>query len=319
MSDQGIFVKVFARTDVGNYRDHNEDAFRVANLTTEEHGLTPTVREHEVGENGSLFMICDGMGGAAAGEVASNMAVEEIYRTVIQPPKPQTRLELARRLIWAIDAANMAIFRKAEENPSMKGMGTTATVAAVHDRILIVGQIGDSRSYIIRKGRAYRMTKDQSLLQRLIDAGHLTEEAASQSMHQHVILQALGVKQSIDVVLTISVLAQGDQLLLCSDGLTDVIPDEDIARIITENSSLPPSEVCKILTEEAKRRDSTDNITVILARFEGADLPLPSRKKIEYVELDKEHLEDEKLLTQELFKEDTQVLASFMFPHNDKE
>ena len=180
---------------MGRTREHNEDAFVVADLTRGNATLQPEVRTHEVGDRGTLFMVADGMGGAAAGEIASAMAIEVVLRelnealsAVDAPDKEAYALALKR----ATAVANTQIHSFALEHPEFRGMGTTATIAGVLGDTLYLAQVGDSRAYLVRDGLARQITKDQSLMQKLIEAGEITEEEAEQSERRNIILQALG-------------------------------------------------------------------------------------------------------------------------------
>lgn len=275
MSD--IRVTVFGKTDLGRTRDHNEDTFLVADLSNARANLLPDVRDHVVGERGSLFMVADGMGGAAAGEVASQMAAAIIYRHLLEnwihDPEPSPT-QFARHVREAVERANQEIHAYALEHPDVRGMGTTLTAAGVFGGDLFLAQIGDSRAYLIRGGRGFQVTKDQSLTQRLVDAGELTEEEAESSMRRNIILQALGPDPRVKVVLTSQRVSRGDVLVVCSDGLSGLVKKDEIATIVSEETDL--QRVCTRLVDLANERGGPDNITVIAARFEGEGLPLPT-------------------------------------------
>jgi protein phosphatase len=271
-----VVVHVFGRTDVGRMREHNEDAFVVADLTRGNATLQPEVRSHVVGDRGSLFMVADGMGGAAAGEIASAMAIEAVLREVsntLTAGDPPTEEGFATAIKRATSAANAEIHMFAVEHPEFRGMGTTATVAGVLGDSVYLAQVGDSRAYLVRGGVAQQITKDQSLMQRLIEAGELTVEEAEQSERRNIILQALGPEPQIKVDLTSQQLRRGDVLVLCSDGLSGQVRTDEIARIVTEESDLMA--VCKRLIDRANDAGGPDNITVIAARFDGDGLIAP--------------------------------------------
>jgi protein phosphatase len=275
-SKGSVIVHVFGRTDVGRTREHNEDAFVVADLTRGNATLQPEVRTHEVGDRGTLFMVADGMGGAAAGEIASAMAIEVVLRelsdalTAVEAPDKET---YAAGLKRATSAANSQIHTFALEHPEYRGMGTTATIAAVLGDTLFLAQVGDSRAYLVRGGVAMQITKDQSLMQKLIEAGEITEEEAEQSERRNIILQALGPEAQIRVDLTHQQVRSNDTLIICSDGLSGQVRIDEIARVVTEEPDLMT--VCKRLIERANENGGPDNITVIAARFEGAGLIPP--------------------------------------------
>src|SRR6185369_13076165 len=153
---------------------------------------------------------------------------------------------------------------------SRRGMGTTVTAAALVDQVLFLAQVGDSRGYILRGDTLVQLTRDQSLVNQLIEAGQLTEEEAETFEHNNIILQALGTSDTVQVDLTFAELRRGDLLLLCSDGLSGMVRFEDIRE--TLRSGAEPLEICKALTERANQAGGHDNITVIIVRFDGQGL-----------------------------------------------
>jgi serine/threonine protein phosphatase PrpC len=276
MTDRPVRVSVFAKTDLGRSRDHNEDTFLVADLSAGNASLQPEVRDHEIGPRGSLFMVADGMGGAAAGELASAMATDLIYHHLstawTQDPNP-TAGRFAYRMKEAVELANERLYTYAREHPEVRGMGTTVTAAGVFGDDLYLTQIGDSRGYLVRNAEAIQLTKDQSLMQRLVDAGELTPEEAEQSERRNIILQALGPDPRVKVDLTRQTLRRGDVLIICSDGLSGLVKREEFAQLAGEFPDLP--ELCSALIDLANERGGPDNITVVTARFDGAGLPEP--------------------------------------------
>lgn len=272
-SAKPIKVEVFAKSDVGKARDHNEDRFLVADLTRREASLQPSVRIHEVGERGSLFIVADGMGGAAAGEVASAMATETIYDQMVTAwggEKEATPQRFAFRLKEAVEVANGRIHAHAKAHPEVRGMGTTTTAVGLLGDHVFLSQVGDSRAYLIRNGDAIQLTKDQSLMQRLVEAGELTEEEAAKSERRNIILQALGPDARVRVDLTHQEVRKGDILALCSDGLSGQVRKEEIAEIVTHERDLQVA--CDRLVALANARGGPDNITVVLARLDGDGL-----------------------------------------------
>jgi protein phosphatase len=268
-----IIVHVFGRTDVGRTREHNEDAFVVADLSTDNATLQPEVRTHATGRKGSLFMVADGMGGAAAGEIASAMAVEIVLGELRTAwiAQPATSAEaFVRALKAAAKTANEKINAYAAGHAEYRGMGTTATVAGLLGDTLYLAQVGDSRAYLVRDGVARQITKDQSLMQKLIEAGELTEEEARQSERRNIILQALGPEPTVKIDLTHQVVRHDDTLVLCSDGLSGQVTEEQIADVVAHEPDLMAA--CKQLIDLANGAGGPDNITVIIARFEGPGL-----------------------------------------------
>jgi len=267
-----VVVTARARTDLGRTRDHNEDAFLVADLTARTVDLT-NGGPHQVGERGILFLVADGMGGAAAGELASSMAADLIFRQLLESWSNESDISPERFILQlraAVERANDRIHVYSREHPDVRGMGTTATVAGVLDGCLYLAQVGDSRAYLVRQGVATQLTKDQSLMQRLVDAGELTEEEAEHSERRNIILQALGPDPKVKVDLTHQDIRRGDVLVLCSDGLSGQVKREEIGQIVTQASDL--SAACDRLIALANERGGPDNITVVMARFDGDGL-----------------------------------------------
>jgi protein phosphatase len=274
-----IQLRVFGRTDVGQVREHNEDNFLVADLSKGSRGLMEGDRRQEVGPRGTVLGVCDGMGGAAAGEVASQLAVDIVYQRMLAGEPPSNRDEIAARLVHAIESAGMRIFAEAKANRAQRGMGTTATVAALMDSRLYFGQVGDSRAYLLRGDRLVQVTRDQSLVNQLIEAGQLTEEEAETFEHNNIILQALGTAESVQVDLTHVDLFRGDLLLLCSDGLSGMVRNDEIREVLMAFPE--PLEACRELTDRANLAGGHDNVTVVVARFEGEGLPEPTPADVE--------------------------------------
>jgi serine/threonine protein phosphatase PrpC len=269
----GVRISVFGKTDLGRTRDHNEDTFLVADLSTGNSNLQPEVRRHEIGPRGSLFIVADGMGGAAAGELASAMAADLIYRhmaTAWAGDPSHSPDQFAFRMREAVELANGQIYSYARSHPEVRGMGTTVTAAGVFRHDLYLAQIGDSRAYLVRGTEAIQLTKDQSLMQRLVDAGELTEDEAEQSERRNIILQALGPDPRVKVDLTHQPVRRGDTLILCSDGLSSLVRREEFARLAHEHRDLPA--LCSALIDLANARGGPDNITVVAAHFEGEGL-----------------------------------------------
>src|SRR5204863_4881475 len=188
--------------------------------------------------------------------------------------EPQARDGFARRLRRAIEDANDRIYAQSRDNQSERGMGTTCTAVGLVDGTLVLGQIGDSRCYVLRDGRLAQVTKDQSLAWQLIEAGAMTPEEAKAFEHANIILQALGVQERVEVVLSQVDLRRGDVALLCSDGLHGPVSDEEILAVLVTEPDL--QKAGEALIQKALDRDGPDNITVALARFEGEVLMPPA-------------------------------------------
>ncbi len=277
-SSSDIKITAFGKTDVGLIREHNEDNFLIANVDS---GLRTSAPEDNLefvlGSKGALFLVCDGMGGAAAGEVASTMAVDSISSD-IEAGGASSRDRMARGMRRAIESANEKINIQSRINQNERGMGTTCTAVALIDGTLLVGQIGDSRCYILRSGQLAQLTKDQSLAWQLIEAGAMTIEEAKSFEHANIILQALGVQEKVDVALSHLQLCRGDVVLVSSDGLHGPVADEEMRDILLTEQD--PKKACEALVNKALEREGPDNISVVVARIEGDDLPEPESNPV---------------------------------------
>ena len=226
------------------------------------------------------------MGGAAAGEVASEMAATSIHRYLIdtwQSDQQLSETQFAHRLREAVELANLQIHNYAREHPEVRGMGTTATVAGIWRDRIYLAQIGDSRGYLVRNGETRQLTRDQSLTQRLVDVGELTEEQAEASERRNIILQALGPDALVKVDLSWQPLQRNDVLIICSDGLSNLVRRDDITQAVLEEAEM--AGVCRRLVALANERGGPDNITVIAARFDGDGLPETATDEPGYHEL----------------------------------
>jgi protein phosphatase len=235
-----------ARTDVGVVRSGNEDNY----LMLSDRGV---------------FIVADGMGGHAAGEVASEMAVRIISRE-IGSLRGVTDDQAGERIQRAIVSANEAIFERTLSEHDKRGMGTTTTVLALLPGRYLVGQVGDSRAYLLRNGTFLQLTKDHSYVQEQVDAGLLTPEQARVHPYSNVITRCVGAGSEVVPDLYFGTLNAGDVLLLASDGLTGMLEDEQLARIL-EAGEGPQSWVDRMIAE-ANRRGGLDNITAIIVKIE---------------------------------------------------
>jgi len=275
-----VAVSVAGLTDVGQTREHNEDTYLIADLSTGELCNADEGQACHVGPRGSLFMVADGMGGAAAGELASALAAETIHAHLMAnwaAGSDTSREGFAAAMRAAVEEANRTLHEYAKEHPEVRGMGTTVTAAGVYGTDLYLAQIGDSRAYLVRRGQATQLTKDQSLTQRLVDAGEMTEEQAEKSERKNIILQALGPDPEVRVDLTYEELRRDDVLILCSDGLSGSVRRAEFAEHAGKSSDLPT--LCRSLIDLANARGGPDNITVVVARFEGEALPVSTTEQ----------------------------------------
>jgi len=265
---------VVGMTDVGRVREHNEDCFLVMNRADGRRGGSG--ERFEVALDGALLLVvCDGMGGAAAGEIASRMAADRMAADLGAADfGNSTPDQIASVMDHAVQQANQDIHDAAKANPSQKGMGTTMTAAVVTPGRLFVSQVGDSRAYLLRKGMLNQITKDQSLIGQLIEEGTLTEEEAEKLGGRNIVLQAVGVEENLRVDTKYWPLLRGDVLLVCSDGLSGMVKDARMKEILAECGDDMLKAATKLIAE-ANQNGGRDNVTNILARFDGEGLRPP--------------------------------------------
>jgi protein phosphatase len=242
-----VHITCAARTDVGLIRSGNEDNYLM------------------VPERGS-FIVADGMGGHAAGEVASEMAVSIIARDLGSFRGLGTE-EAAARMVQAIRDANAAIYERTLSEHDKRGMGTTATVLVLHANRYLVGQVGDSRGYLLRDGVFHQLTKDHSYVQEQVDAGYLTPEQARSHPYANVITRCVGASGDVTPDLFSGVVRAGDVFLLASDGLTGMLEDDVLAAILRSEGT--PEKWVDRLVAEANRRGGLDNITALIVRVDS--------------------------------------------------
>jgi serine/threonine protein phosphatase PrpC len=287
-----MIVDLHAKSDVGRVRRGNEDNFLLLDLSSGQtwtctDGAEPAEHLHqfELGEKGLILVVSDGMGGALAGDVASRMAVEEVREMIVGSDTEETtgsgdeEQSLGHYLRNATIYANLKIHHKSQEDSRYSGMGATFTGAAIKGDMLDLVQVGDSRAYVLRGDSIKLATKDQSLVQQLVDVGQISEAEAETHMFRNVILQALGAQSELAPVTGRLRIKRGDILLMCSDGLSGKLRAEDMRRIVFEAKG-DLAAACAALVDEANNRGGEDNITVVLARFTGDDLKEPTTEKI---------------------------------------
>jgi PPM family protein phosphatase len=278
-----MIVELHAKSDVGRVRRGNEDNFLVLDLSSQKtwtgsDGEQPPkeLSKLQLGNKGLVLVVSDGMGGALAGDVASRMAVDSVREMLVGTDTEEgcdAETPLVDCLKNATVYANLAIHHRSQEDSRCSGMGATFTGAAIKGDMLDLVQVGDSRGYMLRKDQIQLATKDQSLVQQLVDVGQISEAEAETHMFRNVILQALGAQSEVTPVTGKIQLRRGDILLLCSDGLSGKLRAEDIQNIIASNPDLTTA--CDELIAEANNRGGEDNITVVLVRFLGEDLQEP--------------------------------------------
>ena len=305
-----LIVEIYATSHIGRVRKGNEDNYLLLHLTNEKSWTSSQSpdefiiesQKFEIDEHGIVLAVSDGMGGALAGEVASKMAVETVSERLLHGDPDKTLSpnnfdeSLIAKLYDATISANYIIHQQGRTDPQFQGMGATFTGVGITREAVDLIQVGDSRAYLIRNARIYQITKDQSLVQQLIDANQISPEEAETHALKNVILQALGAQNEIFPVPARLQPQRDDILLLCSDGLSNKVSSADMQRIILDNLD-NLDKACAQLIKEANERGGEDNITIILARLSGSDLLEPTEEeiKIEIINLGNIHDTDEQI------------------------
>jgi len=272
-----VVVEVGALSHQGLVRPNNEDSFLVTTLERRMRTLLTNLPPSQISQNYSEvaygMIIADGMGGAAAGEVASRTAIAALVDLVIETPDWIMRLDdersgqVLKRTDERIRKLAHALTEAAKINPKLSGMGTTLTLAVSMGSDLLIAHVGDSRAYLFTEGQLVRLTKDQTMAQLLADLGVINTDNLATHHARHVLTSAITAADSkMEVELHHLYLASGDQLLLCSDGLTEMVADNDIKGILTQNKNA--HETCQALVDAALAAGGKDNVTVILANYQ---------------------------------------------------
>jgi PPM family protein phosphatase len=273
-------IEIFARTEVGCARERNEDAFTVLDLASGDGGLRSHQRVRELQPPGTLVAVCDGMGGAAAGDVASRMAIEALQRVARSRPIGQPA-DAEQMLLAGVGEANRSIGEFTRRHPDKRGMGTTLTAAVAMGTELVVVQVGDSRAYLRRGRMLQQLTMDQNVVGQMVAAGKLRPEDARNFKQRNVLLEAVGVQERVGPDVVRAMVRAGDVLLLCTDGLCGPLTDRQILDHMLRHDD--PVRCCRALTEAACAAGGPDNVTAAIVRFIGSDLPLPQgREGIEF-------------------------------------
>ena len=242
-------MKLVAKTDIGSQRSENQDSYRG--------GRRP--------DDAVWGAVCDGMGGARGGRLASTMAVDALQQAIEAGIDEAHTPQAGRALLEsAVEQANRSVYEKARGTPSLSGMGTTVVCALVRGGLAQYVHVGDSRIYLFRNNKLLQLTKDHSMVQEMVDNGDLTEQEAKFHPHKNIITRVLGVNPDIKVDYREACLESGDILLLCTDGLTNYV-DEEIMGSECDGKTL--EEYCNALIESAKNGGGGDNITVVAMRF----------------------------------------------------
>ena len=251
-----LSIELSAAVDAGRARSNNEDSVALDDAV-------------------SMAVLADGMGGYNAGEVASNMATSfirtELGRWLREAQGQASDAEVRRAMDICVDNANRAIFIAANSNPQYAGMGTTLVLAVFRGQRLLVGHVGDSRAYRLRAGQLQQITRDHSLLQEQIDAGLITPEQAAFSANKNLVTRAVGVEDTVLLETHLHTVQPGDVLLLCSDGLSDMLDDAGITQLLQMHETLAAAGTA--LVEAANDAGGKDNISLILARCAVAASP----------------------------------------------
>ncbi len=265
-----VKLTVVGRTDVGKVRTNNEDAFVVADLArSAKLDTSEGEKSVDVPTEGMLLAVSDGMGGEQAGEVASALVIESLRRELAANKEMVSGETITKMLDTAVFGANKEVFDAAKE-PGKKGMGATLTAVFVMGETAFIAEVGDSRAYLIRNHRIRQMTRDQSFVQLLVDAGAISPDEAKDYPHKNVILQAMGQKADVKPAIGKLALRRFDRLLLCSDGLSNKVQDTEMREIIDATSVL--DDACKRLIALANERGGEDNVTVVIAELTGEGL-----------------------------------------------
>lgn len=288
-----LIVETHATSHIGRVRKGNEDNYLLLNISAAKAWMSTQDPEEfviesqrfEVDESGVILAVSDGMGGALAGEVASQMAVETVSKKFLNddPDKTIQPGEFSNSLIGNLyDAtlyANYLIHQQGRTDPQYQGMGATFTGIGITPEAVDLIQIGDSRAYLIRSNNIYQITKDQSLVQQLIDANQIPAEDAETHPLKNVILQALGAQSEIFPVSARLTPNREDIVMICSDGLSGKVGGVEMQKIILDNHD-NLAMACADLVKKANENGGEDNITVILAKITGEDLPEPTEGEV---------------------------------------
>jgi len=293
-----MIVETHATSHVGRVRKGNEDNYLLLHITDSKTWTSSQdtgefiveSQKFEIDDKGLVLAVSDGMGGALAGEVASKMAVDTVSQRFLDnnsvkstaPENPDE--SLIGKLYDATVYANALIHRQGRSDPQYNGMGATFTGIGITPQAVDLVQVGDSRAYLVRGGKIHQITKDQSLVQQLIDAGQIKPEEAETHTLKNVILQALGAQNEIYPVAARLLPQRDDVLLVCSDGLSNKIGSADMQNIILKNLN-QLEKACSELIKVANERGGEDNISLILARLSGDDLPESNEEEIKIEQL----------------------------------
>jgi protein phosphatase len=299
-------VEIHATSHVGRVRRGNEDNYLLLNISNSRAWTSEQAdgefiiesQKFDVDANGIVLAVSDGMGGALAGEVASKMAVESVSEKLLNEEDEDATLtpesyqyNLISKLYNATVYANYLVHQQGRSDPQFQGMGATFTGVGVTPEGVDIIQVGDSRGYLIRNEKIYQITKDQSLVQQLIDAQQISAEEAETHTLKNVILQALGAQNEIYPVSARLTPNQNDVLLLCSDGLSNKVSAASIQKHVVDNID-KLEQACAELVKEANENGGEDNITVVIARLSGNGLKPPESDEVQLELIDLGNIHD---------------------------
>ena len=239
-------IIAYAKSDIGKAREMNQDAYYISDSSSEI----------------KLYLLADGMGGYKGGEIASNLAIKcaQSYITNNFKETPKDKQSLIQLVASSMEYANMVVYEKSKEDKELEGMGTTLDVTLIYNNKIYIGHIGDSRVYRIRNKVMRKLTKDHSYVQQLLEDKKITREEAMHHPKKNMLTKALGCTSYIDPDLRARVINKNDIILMCSDGLTNMVSEEEIYQITKEN----PKEAANKLTMLANNHGGYDNITVLI-------------------------------------------------------
>ena len=255
-------LEVSGATRIGSSRSINQDTFVISDLESPRATRRPPDSEISVSKGGVLLAVCDGMGGPPAGDVASRLAAHTISGQLRSEGEKVGKVP-SESLESAVLAANEAILDEARQHPDQRGMGTTCTAAIVSPERLVFAQVGDSRAYLLREGQLQSLTRDQTVAADLMDIGALEESQLEHFPFRNMLTQALGTHRSVKAVMSAEELREGDRLLLCTDGLYGVVPDDLLAKHLGEAPDA--SSAVRALVKAAAVAGNPDDVTAVVA------------------------------------------------------
>jgi serine/threonine protein phosphatase PrpC len=270
VSRPDVHVRAVSSTHVGRVRSANEDACIVVDLDQGAASPSGTLGRFDVGDKGVLLAVSDGMGGAKDGEVASRISIEVLAKTMLESAGV---VDGSSVLEHATRAAHQAVWDESSRlgQSGRSRMGATLTAGIVRGRSLSIAQVGDSRAYLLRQGKMTQLTTDQTMIQSLIDKGLMKPEDAETSPFRNILTQAMGHQEDVAITMSEIELRDRDCILICSDGLTNELTDDEIRDAILQSIRLDVA--AKRLVDMANARGGRDNITVVLAGIGGTTLP----------------------------------------------